>query len=556
MPGSLKTFFKRVFSLFPSIRELREEAPFYLLALASGMIMRLPFPRFNCWWLAWIGLVPFLYGLQNRKAKSGFYIGLLFGFAFYYTNVFWLNSLTRFNPFVPIGIVIVGIYLGLYCGVFGWAASHFFRRVPRVAFLVLPAVWVVLEYVRSLGVFAFPWAFLSASQHNNLVGIQIADIAGTYGISFLIVLVNVVIAEALYRAFHRGGKISIVKPVIALALVGLVIGYGAVAMGGSYTKGKALRVGVIQPSVPQHIKLASYMSPVEEVRARLGSELLSQLVSMLEANQGKGVELFVLPETAITEIAFAKDAPLHRHLESLAARLNASLFFGADNAVPLNSEGQSVEDFQDAVDIEAYNSAWLIDRKSGLSPIVYNKIQLVPFGEHVPFFDAIPYFQEMIVQVGSFDEGAESTIFTCEGLRFGAMICFESSFAYLARRLVRGGAQFLAVITNDAWFGRSAGPYQHNSLAQFRAIESRRYLVRCANTGISRVITPTGQTVTSLPLYARDSFVSTIRAQDGLTFYMRYGDIFVVLCVILVAGAAGWAVRSCSQPASAQPTKG
>ncbi len=556
MSGSLKSFLKRVLLLLPSIEELRQEAPAYLLAVASGLIMRLPFPRFNCWWLAWIGLIPFLYALQQRKAKSGFYIGLLFGFTFYYTNVFWLNSLVRFNQFVPIGIVIAGLYLGIYGGIFGWAAAHFFRRVPRIAFLSVPAIWVVLEYVRALGVFAFPWAFLSASQHNNLIAIQIADITGTYGITFLIVLVNGVIAEALYRALHREGRISIAKLVIAVTLIGLVIGYGALAMGRSYTAGKPLRVGVIQPSVPQDKKLASYMSPIEEVRARLSSELLTQLVSMLEGNQGKGVELLVLPETAITELAFAQDAPLHRYLESLAVRLEASLFFGADNATPLDSAGQPVNDYREAVDIEAYNSAWFIDRHTGLSSNVYNKIQLVPFGEHVPFFDAIPYFQEMIIQVGSFQEGTESTIFTCEGLRFGAMICFESSFAYLARRLVCNGAQFLVVITNDAWFNRSAGPYQHDSLAQFRAIESRRFLVRCANTGISRIITPTGRTITSLPLYARNSFVSTIRAQDGLTFYMRYGDIFIVLCVILVAGAVGWAVRNRPGPSPHMATKG
>jgi apolipoprotein N-acyltransferase len=550
MPASRKSFLKRILVLLPSMGELRQERSAYLLALASGLIMRLPFPRFNCWWLAWIGLVPLLYALQQRKAKSGFYIGLLFGFAFYYTNVFWLNSLTRFNPFVPIGIVIAGLYLALYGALFGWAATHLLRHLPRCGFLVIPAAWVVLEYVRTLGVFAFPWAFLSASQHNNLVAIQIADITGTYGTSFLIVLVNAVIAEALYRVLHHTGRISLVKPAIAAALLAIVIVYGNVAIGKSYASGKALRVGVIQPSVPQNTKLASYMSPIEEERIRLSSELFSQLVSMLEANQAKGVELFVLPETAITEIAFAKDTELHRYLESLARRLNASLFFGADNTVPLDAKGHPVEDYQQAVDVMAYNSAWLIDRKTGLSPNVYNKIQLVPFGEHVPYFDAIPYFQEMIVQVGSFEEGRESTIFECEGVRFGAMICFESSFAYLARRLVRHGAQFLAVITNDAWFNRSAGPYQHDSLAPFRAIESRRYLVRCANTGISRIITPTGQTVVRLPLYARDSFVSTIRAQDGLTFYVRYGDIFVVLCVILVASAAGWIVRGSSRPAS------
>lgn len=544
MPASSKSFLKRILSLLPSMEELRQDAPAYLLALVSGLIMRLPFPRFNCWWLAWVGLVPFLYALHQRRAKSGFYIGLVFGFVFYYANVFWLNALTRFNPFVPIGIVIAGIYLGLYGAVFGWAVAHVSRRLSRLAFLVLPAVWVVLEYVRSLGVFAFPWAFLSASQHNNLVAIQIADITGTYGISYLIVLVNGVIAEFLYRAFHRPGRISIAKPIVAAALLAIAIAYGVSAMGRSYATGKALRVGVIQPSVPQNIKLASYMSPSEKERTRLSSELFNQLVTMLEANQGKGVELFVLPETAITEMAFAQDAPLHRYLESLSARLNASLFFGADNTIPLDAAGQPVENYQQAVNLLAYNSAWFIDRKNGLSPNVYNKIQLVPFGEHVPYFDAIPYFQEMIVQVGSFEEGKESTIFTCEGVRFGAMICFESSFAYLARRLVRHGAQFLVVITNDAWFGRSSGPYQHDSLAQFRAVENRRYVVRCANTGISRIITPTGQTVVRLPLYARDSFVSTIRAQDGLTFYARYGDIFVVLCVMLVAGAAGWAVRS------------
>jgi apolipoprotein N-acyltransferase len=503
-------------------KEAWEQRKAFALATLAGLLLILPFPKFGFWWLAWVGMVPLFIAIRDQSPRLAFYLGFVFGFVFYYGNIFWLNTLIDYNDFVPIGIVLLGIYLAFYAALFALLTSLLRRRAATFSFFIIPAVWVVLEYVRSLGRLAFPWAYLSSSQYRILPLIQIADLTGTYGVTYLIVICNLAIADVIGGIRAHAALRQAWKTLVVLALLAASLAYGGFAMHRTYADGKSLNVAIVQPSVPQLRKLLSYLSDDADLRNRISAQMISQLVAMIRAQQGRGVDLFVLPESAITETGFNFDVPLRQFLERLAHEMNASIFLGADNRTSLEENAT------------VYNSAWLIDPESGFYPKPYNKIQLVPFGEHVPYFNVIPYLQEIIINIGSFTEGSDYTLFPCKGLKFGAVICFESSFARLLRRFVRDGADFLVVITNDAWYGRSAGAYQHTSLSVFRAIENRRYVVRAANTGISCFIAPTGAIASHLRLFESATLRGEIRASKHLTFYTRYGDIFAKILFLLV----------------------
>jgi apolipoprotein N-acyltransferase len=506
-------------------KEAWEHRSAFALSVFSGVLLILAFPKYNMWWLAWVGMVPFFIAIRDKTPRLAFYLGFVFGFVFYYGNVFWLNTLIDYNEFVPVGIALLGVYLALFAAIFALLASLLRRRAAAgFSFFLIPAVWVVLEYVRSLGRLAFPWAFLSASQYKVLPLIQISDLTGTYGISYLIVLCNLALADLISAGRVRGLVRELWKPALVICLIIADLLYGSRAMKHTFADGATLKVAVVQPSVPQPTKLLSYLADDPDLQKRLQGQMIAQLVSMIRKEQGGGVDLFVLPESAITEPGFNFDVALRQMLERLAREMNACIFLGADNRSSLEENAT------------VYNSAWLIDPQSGLCPQPYNKIQLVPFGEHVPYFSVIPFFQESIVGIGSFAEGKDYTLFPCKRLKFGAVICFESSFARLLRRFVCDGADFLVVITNDGWYERSAGAYQHNSLSVFRAIENRRYVVRAANTGISCIIAPNGGAVCSSLLYDRITLIAEIRASQHLTFYARYGDIFAQLSLVLALG--------------------
>ncbi|MCX7766138.1 MAG: apolipoprotein N-acyltransferase, partial [Candidatus Sumerlaeia bacterium] len=360
----------------------------------------------------------------------------------------------------------------------------------------------------------------------------------------LIVLGNTVLARLVEFCLNlrRTSGITIRKfPILPLLIfVVLIVGnlwYGKLALL-KYTSSEApsLTISIVQPNVPQPLKLASYISPDENERKQLQLQLLQNLTNLLLTLKEKSA-LIICPETAITDPFFAVNRSLQNYIHKVSQTVNTPILFGADEVV-LSTDEKSIE--------KIYNSAWLVEPDKGLTKTVYRKIHLVPFGEYVPLGGIIPFLQESIVQVGNFDAGRESTIFSLrpERLpddgkywRFGVMICFESSFSYLARRLVERGANFLVVITNDAWYGRSSGAYQHFALSIFRAIEFRRPVVRSANTGISAVINSYGKILDSLPLETEGVLTNTCSREETITIYCAYREFFVyfiILCLLLL----------------------
>ncbi|MCD6384555.1 apolipoprotein N-acyltransferase [Candidatus Sumerlaeota bacterium] len=505
----------------------------FLVIATCGVLLRFAFPKYDIWWLVWLVPVPFFLFLFEASPKRSFWFGWLFGFSFYYTTIFWLNTLTAYNPFVPAGILLMGIAMGLFVAAFALCNSFFETRIPQFRWFYTPALWVVFEYARSLGPFGFPWAYLAHTHYRQLPFIQIADITGVYGISFIIVTGNVLLAEVVHYLWQKkSGVRRIHFPVIGICffciLIAITVIYGHFALKSYNTPGgNGIRIGIVQPNVPQRLKLASYLSPDESERLRLQLKMTKELAQLVRSLRGQA-DLILCPETAISDPFFSLNEPLKESIQRLSDKVESPILFGADN-VYVSPGNQTIE--------KIYNSAWLVFPQIGFASEIYNKIHLVPFGEYVPLGQIIPFLQEGIVQVANFDAGTDSIIFKLKKppVRFGVVICFESSFPHLFRRLAERGAQFFSVITNDAWYGRSSGAYQHFALSVFRAIEFRRPVLRSANTGISAVISATGKILRTLPLEEKGTITERIFPSSTKTFYQHFSDLFIFILALALA---------------------
>lgn len=533
-----------------------------IFSFISAIFLRLTFPKTCFFFLAYVALVPFLIVLiQTNRARNAFLFGWLFGFCFHYLNIFWLNTLITYNVFIPFGIALLGIYLGMYGGIFGWIGFHLHKHFPRLFMILLPCLWVVLEYIRNVGQLAFPWSFLSTTQWKVLPLIQICDITGPWIISFFIVLVNVVISQFIVGIIAnrskeekhatwknlRSSATSVIPGIGLMFLVGLIIfGYGFVRLAGNFNGDHGINVAILQPNIPQRVKYASYSGSDDE-RENLSSILESLNFEMLKELQKGDCNLVVLPESVFTRHYFAYDKKIQEKIGLEAQRFGAGIFLGADREIFYTKQGNLARSREEIEEIKAYNSAWYFLPNGKLYSETYDKIQLVPFGEHLPYFDLIPGFQRIIVQTGSFQKGKHYTLFPLytdsefmgqgPDYYFSSMICFESSFGWLLRRFVKKGADFLIIITNDGWYEDSAGPYQHFILSVIRAVETRRWIVRCSNRGVSALISPKGEIFHQTQLNKKATIIGKIYPRKNHTFYQMAGDWMILPYLIPLLGA-------------------
>jgi len=234
--------------------------------------------------------------------------------------------------------------------------------------------------------------------------------------------------------------------------------------------------------------------------------------------------LIAWPETA-APFFFQEPGPLRDEIIDLTRDTRIPLVFGSPAFRRLD-DGH----------LQQLNRAYLVDG-TGRERATYDKMQLVPFGEYVPYAHVLFFVSQVVTAVGQLGAGVVPTVFDLGGARFGALICYEGIFPALTRRFVRDGANFLVNVTNDAWYGDSSAPYQHLAQAAFRTVENRVPMVRAANTGISAVIDADGRIRWQGPLFETLWHVDDIRWPGIRTIYTRYGDVFVYLCVLVTAGA-------------------
>ncbi len=483
-----------------------------LLAALSGVLLALSFPSPGLSLLAWGALVPLLAAVRDRTPLSAFKFGFLAGFVAYIGVFYWLNIVMTTYGKLPLAVsfsltLVMAAYLALYVGAATALASLGERRgIPLP--LGLPVVWVALEFLRAYFLTGFPWALLGYTQYRTLPLIQIADITGVYGVSFLLVLANVVLFR-MVRGIRGKGDIRYPLALSALlvALLGACIGYGFVGLNAPES-GRTVRVALAQGNIPQDIK----WNPAFQ------EETVSIYERLSRRSAGGGFDLVVWPESSLP-FFFEKEPVYSARVSNLAKELGVSLIVSS----PAVEKGVMKD--------RLLNSAFLIDT-DGTTLGRADKVHLVPFGEYVPLAKLLPFVSKMVEGIGDFSPGGEIVPLRARFGSLGVLVCFEGIFPEISREYVRQGATMLVNITNDAWFGRSSAPYQHLSMTVFRAVENRVPLVRSANTGITAIIDSRGHIVRMTGLFHEALLTGEVRAGSRLTFYTRYGDLFAWFCVL------------------------
>jgi len=486
------------------------------LSIVSAVLLILSFPNFDFSFLAWIALAPLFFAIRNKKPSQAFLFGYLTGFIFYLGSLYWLIHVT-----LP-GLILLCLYLALYFGIFT-LLSNYTLSANRYPLITVPALWVVLEYLRTNFATGFGWPLLGYCQYRNLAVIQIADITGPYGVSFLIVMINIVV----YTLAVRRKLYAIRYPLYAILIVLTVLAYGYSKLGRE-PGGTEVKISVIQGNIPQDEKWDEiYEGYIFDKYGVLTREAVKE-----------GPDLIIWPETAFPSY-FNSENEFTPKMKALAREIRTPILFGA----PLIETG--LHTFRES---RVYNSALLLDGNGEVAQR-HDKVHLVPFGEYVPFEKGLGFVERFAkYSIAGFTPGREYTVFSIpEGSRgegpapatCSALICFEDIFPRLARRYVQGGASLLVNMTNDAWFYESAAPYQHAQASVFRAVENRVNMIRAANTGLSCFIDTKGRIVSRVrDRSGKDIFVDgydteVLKIEKERTFYTKYGDIFAYLCILL-----------------------
>ncbi|NOY54228.1 MAG: apolipoprotein N-acyltransferase [Deltaproteobacteria bacterium] len=492
-------------------------SPDAYLALISGILLTLSFPRFSLSGLAFVALIPILYAVTRCDRKnSSFFSGFIAGLVFYLGTIYWLTvTMERYGDlprvFSLMILLLLSSYLALYFGIFAWGVGRMERQ--RIPLLIgAPPLWVALEYARGHLLTGFPWALLGYSQYKNLLLIQVSDVTGVYGVGFLVVLINVVFYEVL-RSLKRRERFRhlVVSLGGVILLLLFVAAYGAIRLRScrNSVPEATIRVGIVQGNIEQK----------EKWDPAFREKILSILTRLSRRTLAEKPDLIIWPEAAVP-FFFTADRENQSRLLALIDDLGVDLLFGSpDLRIRKGKE-------------EYFNSVFLVSPGARLRG-KYDKLHLVPFGEYVPLRRALFFVHPLIDQIGDMTPGRRITLMETDKGKCGTPICYEIILPDLVRRFVKEGADFIATLTNDDWFGRSSAPYQHFSMAVFRAVENRVPLVRAANSGISGAVMPDGRIAHATKIFMEDAFtVDLPLRQHSRTLYTRFGDVFAWLCIV------------------------
>ncbi len=498
-----------------------------LWALVSGGLLALAYPRPDLGLLAFVALVPFFLSLQDIPPSSALLRGYACGAAFFTVLLGWIPRVMVTYGGLPLVLawlllLLLVLYLATYFALFALLVSTSWRRLGWLSLAMAPVGWVAFEMARGRLLSGFPWGLLGYSQYRNIPLLQAAAWGGIYAVSFLVAIANAGVALLFARPPAERQRIAGAALILLVALAH-VGGAWAVRAGERGPVGEEIPVAAIQGNVAQELK----WSPGS------GTRILSDLIRLTREAGASGARLIVWPESSspfsfrrpaeagATGPAVETDEAYVSVVVDLARTLDATLIVGS---VDYSAGGGR---------LRAFNSAFAVD-PDGSFRASYDKIHLVPFGEYVPLHRLL-FFVDRLAQgtISDFAPGTRAVPLPTVAGPAATFICYEAIFPELVRRLARQGAGLLVNITNDAWFGSTAAPWQHLAMAAVRAAENRRFMVRAANTGISAIIDPYGRIVARTSLMTSAVLRGSLRPRADVTPYAACGDLFSWGCVIL-----------------------
>jgi len=485
------------------------------LAAASGVLLVLSFPKFGHPACGWIALAPLLVALMGRVSLlRAFALGLTAGAIYLFGTLYWLSTvMARYGDINTAGAVVINAvfvaYLALYPALFALVLRRLAIAFGPSALVAAPFVWTATELGRMYVFTGFPWVLLGYSQAGVLPIAQAASVAGVFGVSALVASASAALAGIIVARAYRPAA-------LVLAGILLIAVWGNVrASNAALTReGQPLRVGIVQPNVPEE----------EREDAHRGAEILQRELSMIHEAAGKGAGLVVLPESALPPLEEYPE--VSRSVRRAVRESGVPVLLGSDQYEwRVAGARREVE--------KSFNAAFML-RPDGTTAAVYRKIHLVPWGEYVPLRDWLTFVVPLVKAIGrGFDAGDTVTLLPLGSHRVSTAICYEIIYPELVRQFVAEGSELLTTITNDSWFGRSSAPYQHFEQASLRAIEEGRYLVRSANTGVSGIVDPYGHVLQRSDIFQPALIVGDVRLLKTSTIYARIGDVFAYASAIL-----------------------
>ena len=483
-------------------------------------MMWLAYAPQDAWYLGYVALVPFMFAVVGAQRRQAFGIALLWGMGWWLLAMWWLVYPTWAGY-----IAACAVFLPIYSVLFGLGARWMHGRWRRSWPATVALLWAAIELARSrLSGLAFPGYLLGETQWQNVRLIQIADLAGTYGVSFLVAYVNMVVFAVLSAwTDRRGGRRRASlrwawrhAVIAALALGGSVL-YGAYRMR-TVPLGEGLTFASVQGNVPQRVKEESG-STVEVIRThiRLSAEALGEA----------GVEVVVWPETMVPVALSQSPFGWVREtiVRDVVGQAGVPFIIGSLFETP----GRDLAAWEEA-DWEpkwkgqrTYNSAYVIDERGEITGR-YDKVRPVLFSEYIPFRRTLPFLRWFVPgNFGGLTPASKQRLMEVKGRKVGIAICYEDMMGDLFARARRKGAEMMVVITNDGWFRESGELAYHFSTAVFRAVENRMGVIRSANTGVTGGIDPLGRAKT-VPAHVPCVFVHRVETSEARTIYTGVGD--------------------------------
>ncbi|GJQ61998.1 MAG: apolipoprotein N-acyltransferase [Melioribacteraceae bacterium] len=508
---------------FLVIEDKKQRRKDWYTLILSGVLLGASFPPSPLPFLAFLAFVPYFSVIEKRNGLGSINRATyLFALVFNIITLYWVGSWTEeADPFLKISGVVL-VFFNPLLFLIPSTLYHIARKYTgrKYAIWFLPLFYAGYEYLYTITEFRFPWLVIGNGQAYFNTYIQIADIIGAHGITILVLLTNIFLYFAL-KQFYNGGKY--LRQVVYASLIFAVPLLYGVAKGYPVKTLPGFRAGIVQPD----------MNPWNKWETGNLEKQLEDYLSLSDSCIADGADLVVWPETALPVYLLSGRyenivEKIHAFVDStgvpvLTGMPHANIYRNRESAP---WDAKPIKGGDEAY--TSYNSILLFE--PGTNEVErYGKIMLVPYGEKVPYVESLPWLGDLLkweVGISSWNTGRDTVVFETkineQNINIGGVICIESIYPDFTAQFVGKGANVLAVVTNDSWYGYSSGPFQHKAISILRAIENRRYLIRCANGGVSCIISPSGEIEEETELFTRTYLTGMVYPNNELTFYSRF----------------------------------
>jgi apolipoprotein N-acyltransferase len=507
--------------------------------LISGIAFGLCFPPIPFPFFLFFAIAPFLWVLyQSDKSSTLFKATYVWGFIVNLITLYWVGSWSKeADPFLMLsgGVLLFFNPLTFFIPVYAYhLASKFINKAHAI--WLLPFFWIAYEYLYSITDFRFPWLSIgnSAAYFNSYI--QILDVVGISGLGVLILLTNISLLKT-YLAYKNKTKTFKINLIVFIVLILLPISYGTYKIATYKEPNKTIKVGLIQPN----------LNPWNKWEAGNTENQLNLYFNLSDYAVNKKAQVLFYPETALpVYLLDGRNINIVNKIKKYCDTNNVVLFTGMPHIIYYFGKNNIPKDAKLFEGVEAgyqsYNSVIRFIPNNN-SADFYGKMMLVPFGEKVPLVEYIPLLGDLIkweVGISSWNTGKDTVVFNTpikinnkpDSVKIASVICIESIYSQFVSSFVKKGAELIAIVTNDSWYGNSSGPYQHQAISLLRAVENRRYVVRAANGGISCIINPLGVTVKKTKMFTKDTITGDVGINNYLTFYTK--NPFIVSGISLI----------------------